>query len=159
MAMTMTLMLRKAVPNLGKEGEVVNVKNGYGRNYLLPQRLAVEMTKADMHRLEVEKKRKEEKEKSRISNLRKLAERMNAISITLIERMTEEKTLYGSVSARDVHEHLLNELPDAANDVPLEAVNLPEPIKDPGLKTVEIILHPQVKASVKVWVVGDTKKK
>jgi large subunit ribosomal protein L9 len=157
--MTMTLMLRKTVPNLGKEGEVVNVKGGYGRNYLLPQRLAMEMTKANLRNLEIEKKRKEEKEKARVNNLRKLAERLNAVSITLIERMTEEKTLYGSVSARDIHEHLLKEVSDAVKYLPLEAVHLEEPIKDPGLKSVEIILHPEVKAVVKVWVVGDTKKK
>ena len=157
--MLMTLMLRKAVPNLGKEGEVVKVKTGYARNYLLPQQLAMEMTKANLRRLEQEKKRKEDREKARVNNLRKLTERLSAVSITLIERMTEEKTLYGSVNARAIHEHLLNAVPDAKNDLPLEVVNLPEPIKEPGLKMVEIILHPEVKSFIKVWVVGDTKKK
>ena len=147
--MTMKLLLRENVPHLGQMGDVVTVADGYGRNYLLPRKVAVEVTTANLKRLEAEQKRRRERELERIQGFKGLADRIAAVDITLKERVSGE-TLYGSVSARDIHKRLADE----GLHIEIEMIELPDAIKTLGVHRIPIRLHPEVVAELKVWVVG-----
>ena len=147
--MTMKLLLRENMPNLGKTGDVVAVADGFGRNYLLPGKVAVEVTPANLKRLEAEQKRRHDRERERIKGFKGLADRIAAVDVTLKERVVGE-TLYGSVSARDIHKRLADE----GLHIELEMIDLPDPIKALGVHRIPVRLHPEVVAELKVWVVG-----
>ena len=147
--MTMKLLLRENVPSLGQVGDVVTVADGYGRNFLLPRKAAVEVTPANLKRLEAEQKRREDRERERVRGFKGLADRIAAVDITLKERVAGE-TLYGSVSARDIHRRLADE----GLHLEIEMIDLPEPIKTLGVHRIPVRLHPEVVAELKVWVVG-----
>jgi large subunit ribosomal protein L9 len=148
--MTMKLLLRETVENLGKSGDIVSVANGYGRNYLLPRHLAMEVTPGNMKRIEAEAKRRQAREVERLKGFKALAERIASIDITRKERVAEGDQLYGSVSARDLQASLAEE----SVHVELEMIRLEEPIKSLGVHRVAIRLHPEVDVELKVWVVG-----
>lgn len=148
--MAMKLLLREPVENLGKIGDVVTVANGYGRNYLLPRGYAVELTDANLKRIEAEQRRKKEQEIARTRQWRELAEKIAAIDITLKERVSEGETLYGSVQSKDI----VRLLGEKSIVVDGEMIRLEEPIKTLGIHHVKIRLHPEVEAELKVWVVG-----
>lgn len=148
--MAMKLLLSEDVKDLGLAGDVVSVANGYGRNFLLPRHLAVEVTPANLKRIESMKKLRAVKELERVKDLRVVAERIAALDVTIKERVSDSDVLYGSVHARQLVDSL------AAEGIAVEAdmVKLEEPIKTIGVHRVKIRLHPEVDAELKVWVVG-----
>ncbi len=148
--MPMKLLLSEDVKNLGLAGDVVSVANGYGRNYLLPRHLAVEVTPANLKRIEEMKKVRAVRELDRIKDFRTVAERIAALDVTVKERVSESDVLYGSVHAKQLADAL------AAEGIVVETdmVRLDEPIKTIGVHRVKIRLHPEVEAELKVWVVG-----
>ena len=148
--MPMKLLLSEDVKELGLAGDVVTVANGYGRNYLLPRRLAVEVTPANLKQIEQVKKLRRARELERIKDLKVLAERISAIDITLQERVSETDVLYGSVQVKELVQALI------AQGIELEPdmIRLPEPIKTLGVHRVPVRLHPEVETEFKVWVVG-----
>lgn len=148
--MSMKLLLRETVEHVGKVGDVVTVANGFGRNYLLPRGMAVELTAANQKRLEAEQRRRREQEIERTKAWRELAERIAAVDITLKERISDADVLYGSVQAKDIV-RLLGEKSIA---IELDMVRMEEPIKTLGVHHVKLRLHPEVEAELKVWVVG-----
>jgi large subunit ribosomal protein L9 len=147
--MPMKLLLREDVRTLGQTGDVVTVADGYGRNYLLPKGLAVEVTPANLQRIEAERKLRLAREAERVSDLKAIAERIQAIDITLRERVAAGETLYGSVSPREIAAALADE----GIGIEPEMVRLEEPIKTLGVHRVRIHLHPEVDAELKLWVV------
>ncbi len=148
----MKLLLQRNVDHLGKLGEVVDVADGYGRNYLLPEGLAVEVTKDNLHRFEVMKRRLIAEEQETIQKLQLLAEELEKASCTIIANSTEEGHLYGSVTARDIAQNFLNE----NLEVDPRCILLDEPIKRLGIYKVRVRLHSEVECEAKVWVVkGD----
>ncbi|MDR1533829.1 MAG: 50S ribosomal protein L9 [Planctomycetota bacterium] len=148
--MPMKLLLSDDVDNLGLAGEVVTVANGYGRNYLLPRRLAVAVTPENLRRIEEVKRLRKVREVERVKDLRTLAERIAALDITIRERVSETDVLYGSVGIRQVGTAL------AAEGIQVEdsMIRLAEPIKTLGVHRVSVRLHPEVEAELKIWVVG-----
>ncbi len=152
----MKLLLQRNIQNLGKLGDVVDVADGYGRNYLLPKGYGVELTDDNLHRFEQKKRRLIAQEQETIQNYQVLAKELEKTSCTIIANSTEEGHLYGSVTARDIAQNF------AAEDlnVPLDAVLLDEPIKKLGIYKVRVRLHPEVECEAKVWVVkGDDRGK
>ncbi|MDR3210589.1 MAG: 50S ribosomal protein L9 [Planctomycetota bacterium] len=148
--MAMKLLLSEDVKDLGFAGDVVTVANGYGRNFLLPQRLAVEVTKANLKRIEVSKKLRQVKELERVKDLKKLAERISTIDITLKERVSDSDVLYGSVQVKDI----LAGLKEQGLELEPNMIRIEEPIKTIGVHKVPVRLHPEVETEFKVWVVG-----
>lgn len=148
--MAMKLLLQEDVKDLGLAGDVVSVANGYGRNYLLPRKLAVEVTPANLKQIESMKKMRVARELERVKDFRTLAERIAAIDITVKERVGDNDTLYGSVGPKQLVDAL------AAEGVTLELdmIRLEEPIKTLGVHRVRVRLHPEVETELKVWVVG-----
>ena len=148
--MDMKLLLRESVEHVGKAGDVVTVAGGFGRNYLLPRRLAVEVTGANIRRIEAEQRRRREAEAERTKTWRALAEKIAQLDITLKERVSEGDTLYGSVQAKDI----VRCLAEKGVALEAEAVRLEAPIKTLGIHHVKLRLHPEVETELKVWVVG-----
>jgi ribosomal protein L9 len=148
--MPMKLLLSEDVKDLGLTGDVVTVANGYGRNFLLPRKLAVEVTPANLKQIEGAKKLRQARELERVKDFKVLAERISAIDITLKERVSESDVLYGSVQVKD----LVAALVEQAIQLEPEMIRLAEPIKTLGVHRVPVRLHPEVETEFKVWVVG-----
>jgi len=143
------LLLVQPVEHLGKQGDIVEVKEGYARNYLLPQGLAVVAT--DHHRRMVQKHRArlEAIEKARLAGLQTLAAELARQSITIEANANDEGHLYGSIGPVEVANALKrNNLPISPDQVRLKG-----PLKELGLYTITIHLGHDVDAEVKVWVV------
>jgi large subunit ribosomal protein L9 len=145
----MEIILRQAVENLGKTGDVVNVKPGYARNYLLPHGLAYEATPGNLKRIQQERARLEAAESERRGTAQGLAERLEQVSVTFSARVGEEGKLFGSVTATDIAQQLEAQ----GFHVEKRQVDLHEPIKALGVYRVPIRLHADVKPEVRVWVI------
>lgn len=147
----MQVILRKPVEKLGHPGEVVKVAPGYARNFLVPRGLAYPASAANASRVAHEKKALE----TRLARVReeavRAAERLAEVSLTFVERAGEEDQLYGSVGA----ERIAEKLAEMGHPVQRRHVQLEEPIKALGVYSVEVRLHPDAAATVKVWVVRE----
>ncbi len=148
----MKLLLKKNVTSLGGLGEIVEVASGFGRNYLIPQGYAIEVTKSNLQWFEAQKRRLIALEEETKAKLQLVADELEGASCTIIARATEEGHLFGSVSPRDIAQHFSQD----NIDVDPKTVLLDKPIKELGIYKVRVRLHPDVEAEVKVWVVkGD----
>ena len=145
----MEIILRQAVENLGKPGDVVKVKSGYARNYLLPHGLAYEATPGNLKRIQQERDRLDAAENERRSAAQAIAEKLEQVSLTFSARVGEEGKLFGSVTAADIAEQL------AAQGFQIERrlIDLHEPIKALGVYRVPVRLHADVKPEIRVWVI------
>jgi large subunit ribosomal protein L9 len=145
----MEIILRQAVENLGKPGDVVTVKNGYARNYLLPHGIAFEATAGNLKRIAQERGRLEAAENERIGSAQELAKRLEEVQLTFSARVGEEGKLFGSVTSADIAEQL------AAQGFHIEKrlIDLHEPIKALGVYRVPVKLHADVKPEIRVWVI------
>jgi len=148
----MKLLLQRNIEKLGTIGDIVDVPPGYGRNYLLPKGLAVEVTADNINRFAGMKRRLIAIEQETKEKFELLAKEIEGASCTVVTNASEEGHLYGSVTARDIAAQFV------AEDIKIEpkAIVLPEPIKELGIYMVNIRLHPEVECEAKVWVVkGD----
>jgi large subunit ribosomal protein L9 len=145
----MEIILRQAVENLGKPGDVVKVKSGYARNYLLPHGLAYEATPGNLKRIQQERDRLDAAENERRTAAQGLAEKIEQVSLTFSARVGEEGKLFGSVTAADIAAQL------EAQGFHLEKrqIDLHEPIKALGVYRVPVRLRADVKPEVRVWVI------
>lgn len=146
------LLLAEDVASLGKQGEIVSVKPGFARNYLLPHGLATVATEHNKKRVEKHRVKLEELAKDKIKSLKKLADAVSKYSVTLEANANPEGHLYGSITAPDISKAL-----KAANfAVEADNVRLEGPLKETGMYTVKVYLHADVETEVKVWVVPTT---
>lgn len=140
------LILLQRVEKLGQMGELVAVKPGYARNYLLPQGKAVRATKANKERFERERANLEAQNIKRRDEAERVAERVAGLSVTLIRQASDAGALYGSVSSRDIAEATT----EAGLGITRNQVLLVHPIKALGISSVRVELHPEVIIEVKV---------
>jgi large subunit ribosomal protein L9 len=145
----MEIILRQSVEKLGHPGDVVTVKNGYARNFLLPRGLAYEATPGNLKRIAAEKSRLEAAESERRGGAQELATRLEEVQLTFSARVGEEGKLFGSVTSSDIAEQL------AAQGFNIERrlIDLHEPIKALGVYRVPVRLHADVKPEIRVWVI------
>ena len=143
------LLLAEDVPSLGEQGEIVRVKAGYARNYLLPQGLATIATDENKRMVERHSERLAELHKDRMKSIRSLAGRHRDYSVTLEGNANADGHLYGSITAPEISKALKA----AKYDVSTDQVRLEGPLKEIGMYTVKIQLHTEVETDVKVWVV------
>lgn len=148
--MNMELILTRDVEHLGKAGELVSVKRGYGRNYLLPQGLAVSATRRNKAQLEHERDRISRKVAKDLAQASDIAERINGMTLQFERLVGEEDKLFGSVTSRDIAEQL--EVAGLAIDH--RKIGLSEPVRTLGKFEVDIKLGSDVVANLKFWVVG-----
>ena len=142
----MHVILLERVAKLGQMGDVVNVKQGYARNFLLPQGKALRATEANKQAFESQKAQLEARNLETRKEAEALAAKMDGTSHVIIRSASDRGGLYGSVSPRDI----ADVLGEGGFTVERRQVVLPGPIKMLGLHAVEIVLHPEVTASVTV---------
>ncbi len=143
------LLLIQSVDNLGKQGDVVEVKTGYANNYLLPQGLATIASEHHKRMVDKHRVKLQEIEQSRLKDLKDLAKLVGKQSITIEANANEEGHLYGSVSAAEIVAALKqNEITLTDDQIRLEGV-----LKELGLYTVRVHLHQDIETELKVWVV------
>ncbi len=143
------LLLAENVPSLGSQGDIVRVRPGYARNFLLPQGLATVATEANKRMVEVHRQRQDALAVKRVQQLKKLADDVAKYSVTIEANATDEGQLYGSVVAADISKALLS----AGYQIEADHVKLEGPLKELGMYTVKLEIHPEVTTDVKVWVV------
>ena len=146
----MKLILREAVQNLGRVGDLVNVKPGYARNYLIPQGLAYRATQANVRRIEEERRLREETARRAYLEANRQASRLEGLTLHFTARASEEGTLFGSVTAKDILERA--EQADLGFDLGKRSVQLDEPIKSLGEHVVSVRLQADVETEVRVIV-------
>lgn len=147
----MKLLLRRDIPKVGLAGEVVEVREGYARNYLIPQHLAVMPTQANMKAIEEDKRIAEEQRRQRRTQLEAQAQKMRDVEVTIAAACNPEGHLYGSVGAREIAAALRDE----GHDVEARQVQLREPIKQLDTVTVPVVFADDLQVDVKVWIVRE----
>lgn len=148
----MQVILRQRIETLGDAGEIVDVKPGYGRNYLIPQGLAYEATDANKRRLEAERARTAAKEAETMQDAQKRAASIEGVSLTFNARAGQEGKLFGSITSADIAEKLAEQ----GITIDRRQIELDEPIKTLGVTSVPVRLHPQVRPELKVWVIAES---
>ncbi|MGE3174373.1 MAG: 50S ribosomal protein L9 [Planctomycetota bacterium] len=145
----MELLLKHSVEHLGRVGDVVKVKSGYARNYLLPRGLAVMVTKANVAEIERARVQALQEEQARIGSLKELAQKLAETSVTIEGRANEEGHLFGSVTGAQIAAALREK------GLPIEErqIRLDNPLKEIGVVDVAVHLHQDVESTIKVWVV------
>ena len=149
--MNMQLILNEEVPNLGGPGDVVKVRAGYARNYLLPRKLAVEANPKNLRAFEHQKGLAMLKREALKSKARGLKEKLDALSVTVSARAGEEGKLFGSVTNIDVERALR----ERGIEIDRRKILLVEPIKQLGDYTIQIRLEAEVEAGLKLSVVAE----
>ncbi len=143
------LLLIQSVENLGKHGDVVDVRSGYARNYLIPQGLATLATPHHKRMVEKHKAKLEALAHARLKSFADMAREIEKLSLAIEANVNEEGHLYGSVGAAEIAEALRkSEFNITPDQIKLEGV-----LKELGLYTVKVKLHAEVVADLKVWVV------
>ncbi len=148
----MKILLKKEIKTLGNIGDVVDVANGYARNYLLPKKLATVVTKGNIEQINLQILKNEEKRKEEIKNLQVLADEISNISYTITVKTNKEGKLFGSVTASNI----AKALSDKGFKIDEKMVILETPIKKCDLYNVNVMLHPDVKAQCRVWIVSES---
>lgn len=145
----MEVILKQDVDNIGKAGTVAKVKDGFARNFLIPNGLAIPLTSRNMQVLEQEKQRKAlglEKLKQESLGIK---EKLESLSLTISSLTKEEDKLYGSITSQDIEDALKDE----GFDIPKSSIMLDEPIKSLGIYEIAVKLQTDISAKLKVWVV------
>lgn len=140
------VVLLQKVAKLGHIGDVVKVRPGFARNYLLPKKIALRATEENIKYFEAQKTKIEADNAEMRAKAQKIADEIGAISITVVRQASEKGQLYGSVAARDI----AAAISDQGIKVTPGQVNLNAPIKMLGVYDVSVDLHPEVSVSVKL---------
>ena len=144
----MKIILLQSVRGLGDPGDVINVKSGYARNYLIPQEMAIYATKANITRIEYQVEKSKELEAEKVQKLQKIADKLDKLTLRFELKVGEEDKLFGSVTVQMI----INELLEQGYNVEKKDVAIPEAIKTTGTHSVNIYLHKEVSCQVKVKV-------
>lgn len=147
----MKVILRQDMDNLGEMGDVVNVKDGYARNYLIPRELVYYASEGAMKKLEVEKKQYRKRIAKEKEVAQDMSEKMSDLSISIAMKTGEEGRLYGSVTPQMIAQ----ELKLRGFDIDRRNIVIEDAIKSLGVFDVKVKLHPEVIATLKVWVISE----
>ncbi|MDP3731857.1 MAG: 50S ribosomal protein L9 [Candidatus Omnitrophota bacterium] len=145
----MEVILNKDIDRIGKAGHIVKVKDGFARNSLIPNGLAVPVTPANLKKLEQEKQQKALQLEKAKREAEELKAKLARLSLTIPVLTHEEDKLYASITAHD----LATALSEEGFNIDKNSIVLDEPIKALGIYEVPVKVHPEVFAKVKVWVV------
>lgn len=145
----MEVILNQDVGKIGKAGSVAKVSDGFARNFLIPNGMAVPLTPSNLKKMEADKQRKS----AQLEQMRKDAEaimmRLAAVSLTIAALTQAEDKLYGSITSQEIAQALADE----GFNIDKNIIILDDPIKSLGIYEVPIKLHPEVTAKIKVWIV------
>lgn len=144
------VILTANIPSLGAEADIVKVRRGYARNFLLPQGKALEITSGSLRQINHLKAKRAEREGRELTAAEELASKINKLSPVFTLDAGETGKAFGSVTTKDIHDRLVADL--KLEDLPKHAVALDKPIKESGEHTVAVKLHPDVSAKLKLTV-------
>jgi large subunit ribosomal protein L9 len=147
----MKVILRKDQEKLGQVGAVVDVKDGYARNFLIPKGIAYPASEGSMRALAEEKKQAERRSAKELKASEKLATELEKLSVTIKMKVGEDEKLFGSVTSQMIAEAVQ----EKGFNLDKRIIELPEPIKALGIYNVDVKLHQNVTGKVKVWVVRE----
>ncbi len=142
----MEVILLERIEKIGKLGDVVKVKDGFARNYLLPQNKALRANKENLSVYEKEKEKYEKLNKEKLSAAEKIAKNMKNVSINIIKQASDSGQLYGSVSTRDISDELNNQ----GHQIEKKQIVLKSVIKNVGQHEVRVVIHPEHIINIKV---------
>jgi len=145
----MEVILIQDIANIGKSGAVIKVKDGYARNFLFPQKLAVPVTAVNLKNLELAKQKKDVQAEQLKKEALDLESRLAGLSLTIPALVQENEELYGSISTQEISVSLKEE----GFDIDKEVILLDERITKLGIYEVSLKLHPEVMAKIKLWIV------
>jgi len=143
------VILKKDIERIGKAGDIIKVKDGYARNFLIPKGLVLEVTSSNLRRLEEDKKQKESQMEKVKQEAAGLAEQLSGMSCTVTTEASDDDKLYGSITAIDIARAI-----EIEKNIKIDkrSVLLEEPIQALGIYEVSVKLHPEVITKVRVWV-------
>lgn len=150
----MEIVLTKNYEDLGKAMDVLTVKDGFARNFLIPAGIAVPATEGNRKRVAEAKRIAELGEEKKLKEARQRAKKIELVPCTIPVKVGEEDRIFGSVTAQEIADFLKKE----GFDIEKNSVELEEPIKQLGVYTVTIVLYKDVAAKLKVWVVKEEQK-
>lgn len=147
----MKLILKEDIDKLGDAGDIVDVKPGYGRNYLIPQGKAVMATKGALRQLELMREKAERRAELTVEASRELADRLETTSVTLPVTVGEDEKIHGSITNKDVAEALA----ERGIEIDRRKITLDQDISTLGEYTATVNLLSEIKPKIKVWVVKE----
>lgn len=147
----MKVILRENFESLGQIGDVVDVKDGFARNFLLPRKIAYAAVQGNIRSLEEEKKNLAKKKEQEIRAAENLAAELEKVSITIPVQVGEEDKIFGSVTSQMISDALK----EKGHDIDKRRIEIDESIKSLGIYSITIKLHANVNAKIKVWVVRE----
>lgn len=147
----MKVIFLKDVKGVAKKGDIKDAKDGYAKNFLFKQNLAVEATEANLKKLEQQKANEVAKEQKRKSDAKELAQKLKSVGIKISKKSGETGKLYGAITASDIAEALKLE----GLEVDKRDIDLPDPIKDVGIYNVKVNIYMDIKSEIKVEVNGE----
>lgn len=145
----MKIILIQDVKKLGKKGEIIEVNDGYARNYILPQKLGIEANNKNLNDLKLQKMKEEKDAQKILDEAKELAEKIGSQVVTVKMKAGEGGKVFGSVSAKEIAETMKKQ---NALEIDKKKIQLPEPIRSFGFHEVGIKLHPQVTGTLRVKV-------
>ena len=146
----MEVILTQNIKNLGEFGKVVKVKNGYARNYLVPQGLAVFANKSNKSALDHQLKVINAQKEKQVAAAKEQAVKIEKISVTVAKQVGEDEKIFGSVTTAELAQLVASE----GVEIDKKNIEILEEIKKVGVYNAEVKLHPEVRAKFKVWVVA-----
>lgn len=147
----MKVILRQNFEKVGQIGDIIDVRDGYARNYLIPRKIAYAALKGNIRSLEEEKKNLAKKRQQELILAENLASELEKVSVTIQVQVGEEDKIFGSVT----NQMIADALKEKGYEIDRRKIEIEEPIKSLGIYGISIKLHPNVNANVKVWVVRE----
>lgn len=146
----MKMILLQDVKSVGKKGELINASEGYAKNFLVPRKLAVEATKANLNEYELKQKADEKRKQEELEAAKKMAEQLNEAVVTITVKTGGNGKLFGSVTNKEVADAIVEQ---TKMHIDKKKVSIGDPIKMVGERTAHVKLHPKVSAEVTIKIV------
>lgn len=143
----MKVILKADIKGVGKKDEVINVSDGYARNFLFPKKLAVEATEGNLRVLEEQKAKEAEKKREEIKAAQELAKKLATLMVEVAVKVGDNGKIFGSVTSKDIADALKKQ---HNIDIDKKKIDLPEAIKIAGVYTVDVKVYPEVTGKLKV---------
>lgn len=148
----MKVILKQDVKGLGKKENMVEVNDGYGRNFLIPRGLAVEATATNINVMNTRKEAEKSKKDRELAQAKALAEKVKGITVVIKTKAGENGKLFGSITSKDISDKLKSNF---NLDIDKKKINLPDSLKSLGTAEVEVKLYPEVSAKLTVKIEGE----
>jgi len=147
----MQVIIKKKIEKLGEVGDIVNVKDGYARNYLLPRGLVVKATPGSLKEIELIKLQIKKRHDKKINNQKEFAKKISKLKINIPVKVGEDNKIFGSVTSNNISEHLAKK----GFEIDKKSIILDDPIKSLGIHNVDLRLDDNINTKLKIYVIKE----